>query len=74
MDHLLPDRSDQSWRMETAIKKLIIELPDFRAFEPEWIYAGNAEGALLQECVDVDLESGRCEPFPEGKFKHGMER
>ena len=46
-----------------ANKKLIMDLPDFRAYKPEWADAGNGEEALLQECEDLDPESGRWEPF-----------
>ena len=52
--------------METATKKnkkLIIEQPDFRAYQPEWVDEGSGQEVLLQECEDLVPESGRWEPF-----------
>ena len=58
-----PRLSDESCCMETATKKLTVDQPDFRAYEPEWVDAGGGVEALMQLCEDRDPESGRWEPF-----------
>ncbi|MCW5982448.1 MAG: hypothetical protein KIT09_30455 [Bryobacteraceae bacterium] len=41
----------------------IVDQPDFRTYQPEWVAAGNGEEVLLQLCEELDPESLRWEPF-----------
>lgn len=43
-------------------RRIVIDKPDFRAYEARWL-EGREGWVLLQVCEERDPESGRWEPF-----------